>query len=212
MKLTQTIKEKFIADVLTGEVIPVDFAERIDKEWKAMIAKVMPIGIASIYTNPALTSWVNPTMVESLRMQLTSLRGHASAPGYVQAGFEAIDRIEMERAAHYRNIDNIRDAIVKVCDSVTTVLGVAKMLPQYEKYLPKDKSRVSRDEAKIAAQTASAAVKVANVADWRAKPAKPAKKAPAVRRSRAKKPAAAEPAMKALLSPSAAWPFPSQNK
>ncbi len=209
MKLTKTIRQEFVNAVLTGEVKSHDFAERIAEAHRNMIVTLMPVNVAEVYTNVATRGWVSQRRVAELIAYIdNTYKGAADCPAIFAQGFEQIDRIENARSEHYRNIDSIRAAIDKVCDSVTTVAGVAKLLPQYAKYLPKDATRPTRSEAKQAAETAETAVAVANVASWRAKPKKVAKIRAAQPSSPPVKPAAPRTRPKSADTAQASWPFP----
>jgi hypothetical protein len=215
MKLTKTLRQEFVNAVLQGEVKAYDFAERIAEVHRDMIATLMPMSVAEVYKNPATRGWVSQHRVADLIAYVTNTyKGAEDCPAAYAEGFEKIDRIEIDRAEHYRNIDNIRQAIDKVCESVTTVAGVAKLLPQYSNYLPKDPTRPTRSEAVKAAETAETAVAVANIGAWRANPKKAVKKAeqppstPA-KRSRRSKPASSGQVQAASSGQvQAAWPFP----
>lgn len=163
MKLTKTIRQDFVAAVLANEVKSPDFAALTNAAWKEIISPMMPLAVAAVYNDPRTEDWVTAGhkyggLVHEAQMRRE--RGDLSAEQL--AGFVKLDEIENMRDKHSRNVANIRDAINTAAASVTTVLGMKKLFPQYAKYLPGEAARPGRLEAQVAIANLDASIAIAN--------------------------------------------------
>ena len=165
MKLTKTTKKAFVEAVLANEVESPDFADQIEKVWVKLTLLVMPLSVAIVYNNAATRQWISTEKVMAARRSITSATtlstDKSSAP--IKEQFDAIAEIEVKRSRHQTTIDNIRAAIETAADSVTTVEGLKKLLPQYAKYLPAGKTRPTASAAQQALQGLDATIKTANI-------------------------------------------------
>ena len=162
MKLTKTIKDKFLADILSKEVASPDFATEISLVMKELISPMMPLAVAGIYNHSATSGWVSPAKVMELKAEVVRRieTGEMNAKQAVLARKIAI--IEARRNDHSRTLDNIRDAVTVAMDSVTTVNGLVKQLPQFSKYLPAERGRPDDTAVQAALFTVGAVIAKAN--------------------------------------------------
>lgn len=180
MKLTMQAKKAFVEGVLSNEVEAPNFAEQVEEVWVKLTVVVMPVSVAAIYKNDATRQWVSSTKVMAARRSLADIAKTGKTDSAVLAlHFKTLADIEEKRARHQVTIDNIRAAIETAADSVTTVEGLKKLLPQYAKYLPGGKTRPTASAAQQALQGLDATIKTANIIAATSK-------APVKRRSRAK--------------------------
>lgn len=164
MKLTKTIRHAFMASVLTNEVKAPDFPALTAATWKEIISPMMTVAVAAIYNDSNATKWVSEYHIGELRHEAERRRARGDLTKAQAAAFAKLDKIEEMREKHQRNLDNIRDAISTAAESVTTVAGLGKLLPQYAKYLPSDKGRPSGLEAQVAIAGLPAAIETASAA------------------------------------------------
>jgi hypothetical protein len=158
MKLTKTIKDKFLADILSKEVASPDFAGEISLCMKELISPMMPVAVAAIYNHSATSDWVSPAKVLELKAELVRRtdRGELNAKQAVLS--RKIAAIEKRRDDHSRTLDNIRAAVTVAMDSVTTVNGLVKQLPQFAKYLPIERQRPDDTAVQAALFTVGAVI------------------------------------------------------
>lgn len=164
MKLTQQIKKAFIEGVLSNEVTTPNFAAEIEERWVKLTVLLMPVSVAAVYRNEATRQWISADKVMATRRTLANMQ-ESCRPSYEECVklFAEIDGIEVRRARHQVTIDNIRDAITQASNSVTTVEGLKKLLPQYSKYLPVGTKRPSREKAEAGLEGLDANIKTANI-------------------------------------------------
>ena len=162
MKLTKTVKNKFIEAVLTNEVEAPAFAEEIEENWVQIVALLMPVNIAIAYKSTTTRHWFSVAEVMKVRSRVSSAPRASHHPKIVEY-LDKIDAVEKRRAQHQATIDNILDALNTACNAVTTVAGLRKLLPQYSKYLPAEGSRPDDATTKSALQGLATAIKTANI-------------------------------------------------
>ena len=151
MKLTKTSRQAWINAVLSAEVQSPDFAKMEREAWDEVVVQYMPLAVASIYKSPTHREWINPEMVAKIREQIGRDIATARDKNPKLSKLVAcLDQIEDLRDRHQRNVDNIRDALSTAANSVTTVLGLEKLVPQYAEYLPGTKGRPTSSEAQVA--------------------------------------------------------------
>lgn len=163
MKLTKTIRQEFLAAILTHEVKTPDFPALTDSVWKEILAPMMPMAVAAVYLDPRTEEWVTGgTPFGGLLHEAKMRRDRGDLSESQKASFAKLDEIEEMRGKHSRNVDNIRDAINTAAESVTTVNGMRKLFPQYAKYLPGEVTRPSGLEAQVAIANLGASIAIAN--------------------------------------------------
>ena len=165
MKLTKQAKKAYIEGVLSHEVEAPNFAEQIEAAWQEITVLLMPVAVAAVYRNPATRDWVSAEKVQVTRQRIRE-RDRRADGGFtdkINAQLSKIDEVEQLRDKHQYNVDNIRKAITTAADSVTTVEGLRRILPQYAKYLPDCGLRPTASDAAKALRGLNETIQTANI-------------------------------------------------
>lgn len=141
MKLTKTSRQKWMNDILSNEVKAPDFAKQTEEIWMELLAPAMPMGIAEAFKSQSARDWINPHKVAKLRQELQARIDTDDLSPRQRSIVAKLNQVEENRGKHQRTLDNIRSSLTTAAESVTTVAGLAKLLPQYAKYLPKTGGR-----------------------------------------------------------------------
>lgn len=144
MKLTKTMRHDFCRRVLESIPAP-DFAKMRDEVWRKVIRNRLPVSVGKVYARHPHT--ISQDLVNKLR--------NAAIADFEAGRFDntdemswssALAEIELQEEDFKARIDKLRTSVMTAVNSVTTVNGVRKLLPQYANLLP---SEVKADGAAV---------------------------------------------------------------
>lgn len=144
MKLTKTMRHDFCRKVLESIPAP-EFAKMRDEIWQKIIRGRLPASVGKVYARHPHT--ISQDLVNKTRnAAIVDFEAGRFGNTDEAAWSAALTEIEMQEEDFKARLDKLRASVMTAVNSVTTVNGVRKLLPQYANLLP---SEVKTDGAAV---------------------------------------------------------------